>query len=195
MEQPSPHQSHSILPRWHPLQAAAETVTLETRTVFVTTTCPPPRTIPRPRPPSQTRKLLQARTSMESGTAPAWPPEPSAWTPRAAQQCLAFVWGSRGDPARPLSLEQMALRTIPAPRAHPRPASPPSFPPPRSPSDPRDPLSWNGSEEAQALLAGTKEGGPVLRSQVRTLFCSCFHTKAAPRPAGPHTLSLLQAAV
>lgn len=100
---------------------------------------------PPPSTPGQTRKLLQARTSMESGTAPAWPPEPSAWTPRAAQQCLAFVWGSRGDPARPLSLERMALRTIPAPGAHPRPASPPSFPlGPQIPLGPQRPiiLEW-----------------------------------------------------
>lgn len=65
MEQPSPHQSHPFLPRWRPLQAAARTVTLETRTVFVTIMYLPPWTIPRPRPPCWTRRLPQARISTE----------------------------------------------------------------------------------------------------------------------------------
>lgn len=50
LEQPSWHQSPSVLPQRHLLQAGARTVTLEARTVFVTITYPPLWTIPHPDP-------------------------------------------------------------------------------------------------------------------------------------------------
>lgn len=91
MEQPRPHQSHSFLPQWRPLQAAARTVTLETRTVFVTIMYLPSGQSP-PSTPCRTRRLPQARTSTESGTALTWP---RTCSPDAqdTQQFLEFVWG------------------------------------------------------------------------------------------------------
>lgn len=120
MERPRPHQSPCSLPQQRSLQAGARTVTLETRTVFVTITCPLPRTIPHPRPTCRTRRLPQARPSTESGTVLAWPLGPSAWTPRIPQQFPEFVEGeAKVIWPGPPSPEGASLRTILAPRACP----------------------------------------------------------------------------
>lgn len=136
MEQPRPHQSHSFLPQWRPLQAAARTVTLETRTVFVTIMYLPSGQSPPPTP-CRTRRLPQARTSTESGTALTWPGtcSPNARTPSS-------FWNSCGEaeavrPAR--SPERAAgdhLGTLSTSLP-----SLSSLPSPGSPSDPGEPLS------------------------------------------------------
>lgn len=73
------------------------------------------------------------------------------------------------------------------PEDHPGPPFVPRFSwiPPR----PQEPLSGPGVGGGPQLPAGTKEGGPALRS------CSRFQAKAIPRASCPHILSLVQRVV
>lgn len=107
MEQPRLHQSHSFLPQRRPLQAAARTVTLETRAVFVTIMYLPSGQSP-PSTPCRTRRLPQARTSTESG--PARSPDVCPGHPAASGVRV----GGRGSPTSPSPHNQL-LGTILAP--------------------------------------------------------------------------------
>lgn len=183
MEQPSPHQSHPFLPRWCPLQAAARTVTLETRTVFVTIMYLPPWTIPHPRPPCWTRRLPQARISTESGTALAWPPEPSAWTRRIPQQFLEF---GEAEAIRPGPSPQNKLPRGPSWHPGHIPTLPflPSFS--RMPLRPQRPLSLERVRRPRVSLQAPRREAQSSGARRGPLFCSRFQAAAVPRAACAH---------
>lgn len=73
MEQPSPHQSPSGLPRRRPIQAGARTVTLETRTVFVTITSPTAADNPCPSTPLPDQEASLSATFHRERYRPTWP--------------------------------------------------------------------------------------------------------------------------
>lgn len=139
-----------------PLQAAARTVTLETRTVFVTIMYLPSGQSP-PSTPCRTRRLPQARTSTESGTA-------RNLQPRRLGHPSSF-WNLFGE-AEAIRPGPLPRTSCPGDQLGTLSTSLPSLsslPSPGSPSGPREPQSLERSEEAQGLLAGIKERSPGLR--------------------------------
>lgn len=124
---------------------------------------PPLRTIPQPQPPCRTRRLPQARPSTESGTAPPGPWDLHPGHP--GRPSSSWSWFGEAEAIR----SRQALlprRSSPEDRLGPLHMSP-LFPPSlESLSDPREPSSQEGVRGGPQLLAGTKEGSPVLRSQV-----------------------------
>lgn len=167
VERPSLDQSPSSRPRRRPLQAGGGTVALKRRTVFVTMMYPPPWTIPHPRPPCRTRRLPQARSSMES-TALAWPPGTCSLDALDTRQFLELAQGGRGDPNRPLSPEATALRTVLAPGRVPTPFLPLLLGVPLRP--PRAIVPGRGQRRAPASPSGTKERSLVIWRQEETPF-------------------------
>lgn len=191
MEQPRPHQSHSFLPQWRPLQAAARTVTLETRTVFVTIMYLLPSGQSPPSTPCRTRRLPQARTSTESGTALT---RPQSLQPRRLPGTPGSFWNSRGG----LRLSCQPLSPQPAAGDHlgTLSTSPPSLSPlpsPGSPSGPREPLPQErvrGGPGSPCRHQGAKPGP---QEPLRPPFLQPLPGEAEPRAAHPHIVSPLHA--
>lgn len=150
MEQPRPHRSHSFLPQWRRGQDCyfGDKNSICNNNVPTVWTIPTLNPLPDQEASSSTN-FHRERYSLE-------PAAPTPGHPAASGMCLGEAEAIRPGPLPRMSCPGTILSSsLP---------SLSSLPSPGSPSDPREPWSQERSEEAQGLLAGTKERSPGLRS-------------------------------